>query len=68
MYYILDQNSDDNDAELRIITDPGQAQYQIDDLDVYTKYRVWMKASTLVGDGPSSTPVVGRTGESGESV
>lgn len=66
LYYILDQNSDDSEAELVVINDPTQAQYLISSLEVYTQYRVWMKASTIVGDGPSSTPVVGRTGESGE--
>lgn len=48
------------------IDDPDQTKFQIDSLEVYTQYKVWMKASTAVGDGPSSSPVIGRTGEDGK--
>lgn len=68
LYYIIDRNSDNVDADMKEISDPSQSEYRIDGLEVYTEYRVWMKASTLVGDGPNSNPVTGRTGQSGESV
>lgn len=38
----------------------------IQNLETYTEYRVWMTASTKVGEGPASEAIVGRTGEAGE--
>lgn len=47
------------------IEDPNAAEYVIDELKKWTEYRVWMLAGTIVGDGPSSYPVLVRTGEDG---
>ena len=41
------------------------AEFVIDELKKWTEYRVWMLAGTIVGDGPSSYPVLVRTGEDG---
>ena len=38
---------------------------QFEELKKWTEYRVWMLAGTIVGDGPSSYPVLVRTGEDG---
>ena len=41
------------------------SEFVIDELKKWTEYRVWMLAGTIVGDGPSSYPVLVRTGEDG---
>lgn len=66
IYYIKDINRDDSTASIEQITDPAQTSFVIDSLEVWTKYRIWMKASTSIGDSPPSQPVVARTGETGE--
>ena len=47
------------------IEDSNAAEFVIDELKKWTEYRVWMLAGTIVGDGPSSYPVLVRTGEDG---
>lgn len=67
LYYVTASSSDDiGTATIVSIADPKQTSVQINNLEVWTNYRIWMKASTSVGDSPASAPVVGRTGEDGE--
>ena len=47
------------------IEDTNASEFVIDELKKWTEYRVWMLAGTIVGDGPSSYPVLVRTGEDG---
>ena len=47
------------------IEDSNASEFVIDELKKWTEYRVWMLAGTIVGDGPSSYPVLVRTGEDG---
>ena len=47
------------------IQDPNASEFVIDELKKWTEYRVWMLAGTIIGDGPSSYPVLVRTGEDG---
>ena len=47
------------------IEDSNAAEFVIDELKKWTEYRVWMLAGTIIGDGPSSYPVLVRTGEDG---
>ncbi|XP_070563070.1 LOW QUALITY PROTEIN: receptor-type tyrosine-protein phosphatase delta-like [Ptychodera flava] len=35
----------------------------LQDLEKWTQYRIWMVASTIVGDGPASEPIIVRTDE-----
>lgn len=56
---------EDVEATMIQIEDPNAAEYVIDELKKWTEYRVWMLAGTIVGDGPSSYPVLVRTGEDG---
>lgn len=44
------------------------SEFVIDELKKWTEYRVWMLAGTIVGDGPSSYPVLVRTGEDGTPI
>lgn len=56
---------EDVEATMIQIEDPNAAEYVIDELKKWTEYRVWMLAGTVVGDGPTSYPVLVRTGEDG---
>ena len=47
------------------IEDTNASEFVIDELKKWTEYRVWMLAGTIVGDGPTSYPVLVRTGEDG---
>ena len=47
------------------IDDFNTSEYVIDELKKWTEYRLWMLAGTVVGDGPTSYPVLVRTGEDG---
>lgn len=41
-------------------------EFVIDELSKFTEYRVWMLAGTIVGDGPTSYPVMVKTDEDGK--
>lgn len=48
-----------------VVTDPQQLSYVLDGLKKWTEYKIWVLASTVVGDGPPSPPVIVRTDEDG---
>ena len=56
---------EDAEATMVEIQDPNASEFVIDELKKWTEYRVWMLAGTIIGDGPSSYPVLVRTGEDG---
>lgn len=66
LFYLPESQTEDSSASIIRITNATQNSVEIEGLDVWTKYKVWMKAYTSVGDGPASLQVIGRTGQSGE--
>jgi receptor-type tyrosine-protein phosphatase F len=64
IFYVQGTRSD-AEAIMIKIDKPETQEYVIDELQIYTEYRIWMLAGTSVGDGPTSYPVVVRTSEDG---
>ena len=50
-----------------VITDRLEREFTIEDLEEWTEYEVRIQALNGIGSGPWSTPVHGRTRESGEA-
>ena len=50
-----------------VITDRLEREFTIEDLEEWTEYEVRIQALNGIGSGPWSTPVLGRTRESGEA-
>ena len=65
IFYVPSSRSD-SEATVVEIKSPSSTEFVLDDLLKWTDYRVWMLAGTSVGDGPKSSPIVGRTDEDGE--
>ncbi|XP_067952178.1 receptor-type tyrosine-protein phosphatase delta-like isoform X2 [Watersipora subatra] len=64
LYYMLDTpQSDDAMATMQVIPEPTQTQIMLGNLRVWTNYRLWMKASTAIGDGPPSEVIIARSGQ-----
>jgi len=66
LYSIPNRQTSDADARTSDIVGSATNEFEIDNLEVWTDYRIWMRASTGVGDGPASDPIVARTGEDGK--
>ncbi len=58
----------DTDATMVELKASTTNEFVIDSLRKWTEYRLWMLAGTSVGDGPTSYPVVVRTGEDGKQL
>ena len=68
IYYVpssVEPTIEDQKATMVKIDDFNTSEYVIDELKKWTEYRLWMLAGTVVGDGPTSYPVLVRTGEDG---
>jgi len=58
--------SSQSDSEANVIGVNGSSlSVFLDQLAQFTEYRVWVLASTKVGDGPSSYPLTVKTDEDG---
>ena len=67
IFYVKSSRPDSEAIQLKILSDKQKGnEYVIDELQKFTEYRLWMKAGTLVGDGPSSYPVLTKTDEDGK--
>lgn len=66
-YKIYYQPSEQENGEPLVVTADGEARrFILRDLSTWTEYKIWMVASTAVGDGPPTEPIVIRTDESGK--
>ncbi|XP_055342450.1 tyrosine-protein phosphatase Lar-like isoform X3 [Paramacrobiotus metropolitanus] len=64
-YKIFYQPSDQEQGEPMVVTAEGESRrYILRDLSTWTEYKIWMVASTAVGDGPPTEPIIVRTDES----
>ena len=61
------------DSEVKMFEIPAggengndKTEFVVDELEKWTKYRIWMLAGTLIGDGPQSEPVEVKTDEDGK--
>jgi receptor-type tyrosine-protein phosphatase F len=58
--------SSQSDSEANVISVNGSSHsVSLDQLAQFTEYRVWVLASTSVGDGPPSYPLTVKTDEDG---
>ena len=68
VHYTLYVDYADGSAIVEVNTLSVHSNYTIDDLQPYQLVRVQVSASTAAGEGPLSTPAMGRASEEGTSV
>ena len=64
--YMIQYTRVDTSIMMSMNVNSGTTQYTISGLVAYVDYSVIVAAMTVNGTGPSSNPVIGRSGEDGE--
>ncbi|XP_064607458.1 tyrosine-protein phosphatase Lar-like isoform X3 [Liolophura sinensis] len=64
IFYLENGEGANENADARIVrVGPEERSYVLSQLSKWTEYKIWLLASTNVGDGPKSPPILVRTDE-----
>lgn len=64
--FYVPKTESDSSATVVEIKGSETKEFVVNDLLMWTDYRIWMLAGTIVGDGPKSSPINVRTDEDGK--
>ena len=63
--YYAEYSRPDSEAVEMMLKSPPNTEFIVEELKKWTRYRIWLVAGTVVGDGPPSIPTIVRTQEDG---
>jgi Fibronectin type III domain len=63
--YYAEYSRPDSEAVEMMLKSPASTEFIVEELKKWTRYRIWLVAGTVVGDGPPSAPIIVRTQEDG---